>query len=725
MPTLSIVLCTYNRAPLLARALAALVAAASDDTELIVVDNNSTDGTADVVRRFMDGRLTVRLVHEPKQGLSFARNTGIGTATGELIAFTDDDVVVDRGWIASVQRAFERFPDAAWVGGKVLPIWPAPPPRWLTAARWAPLALVDYGDHAFAIGPDRPVCSVGANLAVRRAAFDVAGLFAASVQRVGAGAGTTEDHELQLRLMSAGFTGAYDPAVVVHAPVDSGRMTKAFHRRWHFCHGRSFAAMHAHDFETSRRRVAGVPGHVIRSLAAEALSAAVALTQARADEAFEHELRARFAAGFTIERVAQPRFKRAVAQPFRAAGAVIGRPEGLRYVEPRSTLQRSLGVGVARPAEAGHYDESADRVRVSVVIPCYNQARFLRRAIESALTQTLQGVEVIVVDDGSTDDTVTVAGRFERVACHRQNNLGVAAARNTGLARARGDFVIFLDADDELLPDAAEIGVAALLATPAAAFTAGVAIPVDADGTELPFTRPVLYAGAAQRYDELLTTNFMWTPGCVMFRRSIVCAAGGFDESLSGSADYALYLSLARHWPVHWQGQPVVRYRQHSDAMSANAAAMLAETLTVLRREWRDGAIDWRRWRGAARAWRNWYGDRISDGVRLALRRGRWRSAAAGAAALARMHPAAAAVAVRRALGRRLHAGVAMPALEIAAATDRASVSPGSRCENGISMAVQTNVCANGSASIASTRNPAVSTSDCRQLGVSPQNQLP
>jgi len=666
MPTLSIVLCTYNRARLLARALTALVGAATDDAELVVVDNNSTDETADIVRQFSDGPLTVRRVHEAKQGLSFARNTGICTAKGKLIAFTDDDVVVDRGWIASVQRAFERFPDAAWIGGKVLPIWPAPPPRWLTAARWPPLALVDYGDRAVVIGPDRPLCIVGANLAVRRAALDVAGLFAASVQRVGAGAGTTEDHELQLRLMKAGFTGAYDPAVVVHAPVESGRMTKAFHRRWHCCHGRSFAAMRAHDFEASRRRVAGIPGHVVRSLATETLSAAVALVRARWDEAFEHELRARFAAGFTAERVAL----------FRSVGSV------------------RLRADLADAARAGRDEEieSTDRVRVSVVIPCYNQARFLARAIESALAQTLPGLEVIVVDDGSTDDTATVAERFDRVRYHRQNNSGVAAARNTGLARARGDFVIFLDADDELLPNAAEIGAGALLATPAAAFTAGVAMPVDADGTELPFTRPVLHADNARRYDELLTTNFMWTPGCVMFRRAIVGAAGGFDESLSGSADYALYLSLARHWPVHWHGRAVVRYRRHADAMSANATAMLSETLTVLRREWRGGAIDWRRWRAAAGEWRTWYGDQIADGVRHALRRRRWRSAAVGAAALARMHPAGAVAAVRRAFARRLHAGVAMPALEIAAATERASASPGSRCEKGTSTAVQTNV---------------------------------
>jgi len=654
---LSIVLCTYNRARVLGRALTALVAAATDGAELIVVDNNSSDGTRDVVRRFLGGPLNIRLVDEPRQGLSFARNTGIGVAAGDHIAFTDDDVVVDPDWIRSLRHAFERFPRAAWIGGKVLPIWPAPPPPWLTDDRWAPLALLDYGDEAFAIGPDRPVCIVGANLAVRRAALDAAGLFAASVQRVGLGAGSTEDHELQLRLMNAGFTGIYDPTIVVHSPVDPERMTKAFHRRWHFGHGRSYAAMRARDFEGSRRHVAGIPSHVVRTLAAETVAAAAAVARRSSEDGFGHELRARFAAGFIAELVRRPG----------------GHPDACARVERQSA-------------------SAVDSARVSIVIPCYNQARFLDRAIESALRQTLAGVEVVVVDDGSTDDTAAVAQRFAAVSYYRQDNRGVAAARNAGLARARGDFVIFLDADDELTPDAAEIGVAALRAMPAAACAAGTALPVDREGAELPFTPPVLVRAEAERYEELLASNFMWTPGCVIFRRVILCRAGGFDESLSRSADYALYLALAREWPMHWHGRPVARYRRHPDAMSANAAAMLAETLTVLRREWRTGAINWQRWRTAARVWRGWYGDQIADGVRDAVRSRRWRSAVVEAIALVRLHPAGAVVHARRAVVRRLHAGVAMPAREIAAATERASVSPGSRCEKGTSIGVQTSV---------------------------------
>ncbi len=91
---------------------------------------------------------------------------------------------------------------------------------------------------------------------------------------------------------------------------------------------------------------------------------------------------------------------------------------------------------------------------VSVVIPCYKQAHFLPEAIKSVLAQTYSGVEAIVVDDGSPDNTSEVACRHRDVRCIRQQNQGLSGARNTGLRESRGSFVMFLDADDRLLRNA-------------------------------------------------------------------------------------------------------------------------------------------------------------------------------------------------------------------------------------------------------------------------------
>ena len=241
----SVVLSTYNRADRLPAALDALLGQAGDVAyEVIVVDNNSTDATPAVVERAAarsDGRL--RYVFEPRQGLSYGRNAGIASARSAIIAFSDDDVRVAPDWIAQIKRTFDAHPDIEYAGGRVLPHWLAPPPRWLTDAHWAPLALQDYGDQPVVSGRDRAVCLVGANLAFRRRVFDAVGVFTPSLGRVKDGIGSTEDHDMQLRAWKAGMRGLYDPALRAEADVTPDRLTTSYHRRWHRGHGRHCAMM--------------------------------------------------------------------------------------------------------------------------------------------------------------------------------------------------------------------------------------------------------------------------------------------------------------------------------------------------------------------------------------------------------------------------------------------------------------------------------------------------
>ncbi len=244
-PVVSVVLCTYNRAGSLAPAIEALIAQAGGvDYEVLVVDNNSTDATAHVVHDLAvraDGR--VRYVFEGKQGLSHARNRGIDTARAPIVAFTDDDVRVARDWVARIAAAFASHPEVDYVGGRVLPRWLQPPPPWLTTAHWSPLALQDYGNESFVTGRDHAICLVGANLAFRRRVFDRIGRFTPELGRIKDGIGSTEDHDIQLRIWQAGMAGLYDPAIVAHGDVTPDRMVKAYHRRWHRGHGRHCAAM--------------------------------------------------------------------------------------------------------------------------------------------------------------------------------------------------------------------------------------------------------------------------------------------------------------------------------------------------------------------------------------------------------------------------------------------------------------------------------------------------
>jgi glycosyltransferase involved in cell wall biosynthesis len=281
---------------------------------------------------------------------------------------------------------------------------------------------------------------------------------------------------------------------------------------------------------------------------------------------------------------------------------------------------------------------------VSVVIPCYNQARFLGEAVESVLAQTHPHFEVVVVDDGSTDETSEVAARYPKVRYFRQENSGrPAAPRNRGLRESHGEYVVFLDSDDRLLPNALEAGLRHLGEHPECAFTSGLCRALSSDGLSL---AAVSLPGARNdHYAALLSKNYILTPGAVMFRRAAVEAAGGFDISPEkrGSEDYDLYLRLARASPVHGHDEIVIEYREHDNNLSGDSGQMLKSTLAVLRAQ-RD-FVRGDRGRGEAyrkglRFYQEFYGDGVVASVRRHARaRGEWKQVLRGARLLLRHCP--------------------------------------------------------------------------------------
>jgi len=248
----TVVLSTYNRAELLRGALESLASQQAGDVpfEVLVVDNNSTDDTPAVVDAFVRRGAPMRYLFEGQQGLSYAWNTAIQQAAGAIIALTDDDIHVAPDWVATIKRAFDEHPEVAFMGGKVLPLWESPPPRWLTDVHWSPLALTNHGDQQFHVNADRPICLLGK--AFRRAAFDKVGLFKPELGRIKDAIGSTEDHDLQMRLWQAGLQGLYNPELVMYSPVEARRLTKAYHRRWHFGHGKFCALMQLAELTGSR-----------------------------------------------------------------------------------------------------------------------------------------------------------------------------------------------------------------------------------------------------------------------------------------------------------------------------------------------------------------------------------------------------------------------------------------------------------------------------------------
>jgi glycosyltransferase involved in cell wall biosynthesis len=262
---------------------------------------------------------------------------------------------------------------------------------------------------------------------------------------------------------------------------------------------------------------------------------------------------------------------------------------------------------------------------VTVVIPCFNQAQFLPDAIASVRRQSHAAVECVVVNDGSSDETPIVAKQLG-VTLIQQLRRGVSVARNTGLAAARSDFVVFLDADDVLLSDALAHGTAALQADLTAAAVVGRCRGMSAAGEALAVRHPDI--DPSDLYNEWLSQNFVWTPGAAMFRRDALLEIGGFPAGLGPAADYAVYLRLARDGRVRFIAQELVCYRQHDASMSTDPARMLRATLAVLRMERRDASPPRRRIRRGRRQWCDFYGDQILQRLRIdwrSRRFGRWQ----------------------------------------------------------------------------------------------------
>lgn len=214
---------------------------------------------------------------------------------------------------------------------------------------------------------------------------------------------------------------------------------------------------------------------------------------------------------------------------------------------------------------------------VSVIIPCYNHGKYLSRAIESVLTQPYPNVEIIVIDDGSVDDTRMVAERFPTVKYIYQQNQGLSAARNTGIDNSDGNFLIFLDADDWLLKNAIGINAGYLEHDKSIGFVSGAYI-LSRDGVEQEVKRPI----NSDHYIRLLQGNYISMHATVMYNRKAFRSIR-FDPELKACEDYDVYLRVTRDFPVLHHTHLLAAYFHHGTNMSSDYALMLEFSTRVLR----------------------------------------------------------------------------------------------------------------------------------------------
>ncbi len=268
--SVTVLICTYNRAENLAETLMALATmrpGAGYRTQVVVVDNNSTDATREVIQRAAAASpFPVSYLFEARQGKSFALNTGLEAATGDIIALTDDDVVPEPDWLDRIVAAF-RTNDITFTFGKVLPRWTTQPPPELLMPRsheiWGPLAIVDYGDEPMLYPSGNPGerLPVGANLAFRRDVLVEIGGWRTDLGKVNNTLISGEDHEIFFKLQAAGlYSGLYDPANRVRHLVPASRLTRRYFRRWFYWHGKTLFRMQQHLYNLDLAKVPHIAG---------------------------------------------------------------------------------------------------------------------------------------------------------------------------------------------------------------------------------------------------------------------------------------------------------------------------------------------------------------------------------------------------------------------------------------------------------------------------------
>lgn len=265
--SITVIVCTYNRCQVLAKALESMAESEipnSVDWEVLVVDNNSVDKTRELVEEYSErypGRF--RYLFEPAQGKSFALNAAIREARGNVLAFTDDDVVVESTWLWSLASPLDN---GEWSGtaGRIIPVLNQPLPRWLTPDQLylaGPFVAFDLG----LLPVPLTKAPFGANMAFRLEMFEKYGGFRTDLGRVGDSLRCGEDTEFARRLLAAGEPLCYEPSAVVRHRVPESRLRKGYLLSWFFHYSRSDIAQSGILPETNWS-IAGIPLYLFRRL---------------------------------------------------------------------------------------------------------------------------------------------------------------------------------------------------------------------------------------------------------------------------------------------------------------------------------------------------------------------------------------------------------------------------------------------------------------------------
>jgi glycosyltransferase involved in cell wall biosynthesis len=226
---ISIVICSYNRAKILAKTLKSfgtLERPVDTKIELLIIDNNSSDETPQLVNQFIQRNSDVRYIFEPQPGLSHARNRGIKESQGSIVAYVDDDVIFDSAWLIEVVRIFQAYPDASCMGGKIIPQFEVGRPDWAIDEMLVYYGSTSSGDNVKQmLYPEIPF---GGNMAFRHNIFNQINIFNPNLGRKKKNLLSNEECEIFWRINQAGLKVIYNPKALIYHQIPPERTCKDF-----------------------------------------------------------------------------------------------------------------------------------------------------------------------------------------------------------------------------------------------------------------------------------------------------------------------------------------------------------------------------------------------------------------------------------------------------------------------------------------------------------------
>lgn len=556
--SITVVVCTANRASDLAfmlREFAKVRIPPRTTVDLLIIDNASTDNTRAVVeeaRKFL--HLPVNYEYEPRKGSGHARNCGVARATGEIIAWTDDDCIVSEDWLYSIIAHFQSKDAPDLLGGRIELFDKTHYPISVKTS-----AIVERMDLLSFPGGVLLSC----NMAFHRRLIDRIGDFDA---RFGAGASLRggEDADFVYRAYNAGCKVVYFPDVVVyhhHKRVTRGQVARS-RRGYAFSDG-AFLTKHIfagdyHAFRWLYWRVA----HSVAKIFERPLTRNTLIEASMLVSMLHGSLS-------LVALELGSLLKCAIADRVRQAFVTSASLADRKILSPAMPVARTHQQGLA-PDLALKQGSPPRAPSISVIIPAYNAEQTLADAIRSALAQTYQAAEVIVVDDGSSDRTAAIARNIDpKVRLLQQANGGCGEARNTGARAASGAWLAFLDADDAWLPNKLERQLP---------YTADARVAVVNCRRSNKFGHAL---GDEIRFDQLWQRNDLIVSSSLV-RRSAFEAAGGF-WSERYCEDYHLWLRLAAQgWTIANCPEDLVVYSPAAGSLSQQTERFAAAEVACI-----------------------------------------------------------------------------------------------------------------------------------------------